>query len=137
MSFAPYLVFPGTARQAMTEYAAIFGATDLSIMDMASLPPDQRPPGSEGHVMHAQFSAGPGAPLLGSDAVTGMENPSGSPTVFHAAPSIAGANAVYTALAQGGDAFMPVAPTSWSPAFGMLRDKWGTTWMITVAPGAT
>lgn len=136
MSFAPYLVFPGTARQAMTDYAAIFGATDLTIMDMSSLPPDQRPPGTDDNVMHAQFSVGDGAPLLGSDSVTGMANASGSPTVFHAAPSIARANALYDALAQGGDAFMPVAPTSWSPAFGMLRDKWGTTWMITVSPGA-
>ncbi|MBC7476970.1 MAG: VOC family protein [Pseudorhodobacter sp.] len=137
MSFAPYLVFPGTARQAMTDYAAIFGATDLMIMDMASLPPDQRPPGSDGQVMHAQFSVVSGSPLLASDAVTGMENASGSPTVFHDAASIARANEVYAALARGGNAFMPVAPTSWSPAFGMLRDKWGTTWMITVAPGAT
>lgn len=136
MSFAPYLVFPGTARDAMTEYAAIFGATDLMIMDMASLPPDQRPPGTDGHVMHAQFSAGPGSPLLGSDSVTGMANASGSPTVFHAAPSIARAKELYTALAAGGNAFMPVGPTTWSPAFGMLRDKWGTTWMITVTPEA-
>lgn len=136
MSFAPYLVFPGTARDAMAAYAAIFGAQDLQIMGFDDMPPDQRPAGSAGQVMHAQFSAGPGAPLLGSDAVTGMDNGSGSPTVFHAAASIARANEIYDALSQGGHPFMPVAPTSWSPAFGMLRDRWGTTWMITVAPDA-
>ncbi len=73
---------------------------------------------------------------MGSDAVTGMENPSGSPTVFHAAENIARANEIYMALAQGGNAYLPVAPTSWSPAFGMMRDNWSTTWMITVAPVA-
>ena len=137
MSFAPYLVFPGTAREAMTEYARIFGATDLQITGFDATPANQRPLGTEGKVMHAQFSAGPGAPLLGSDSVTGMANPSGSPTVFHAAPSISRAREIYAALADGGDGFMPLAPTFWSPAFGMLRDKWGTTWMITVAPGAS
>ena len=136
MSFAPYLVFPGTARDAMTAYATIFGATDLQIMGFDATPEDQRPPGTEGKVMHAQFSAGPGAPLLGSDSVTGMANPSGSPTVFHAAASAARAGEIYAALAVGGDSFMPLAPTFWSPAFGMLRDRWGTTWMITVAQAA-
>jgi PhnB protein len=134
MSFAPYLVFPGTAREAMTAYARIFGATDLQIMGFADAPPGSAPPGDG--VMHAQFSAGPGAPLLGSDAATGMDNPSGSPTVFHAAANADRAAQIYAALAEGGTPFMPLAPTFWSPAFGMLRDRWGTTWMITVAPQA-
>ena len=137
MSFAPYLVFPCTARAAMTAYAAIFGAQDLQIMGFDDMPPDQRPPGSAGHVMHAQFSAGSGAPLLGSDSVTGMQNNHGSPTVFHAAASVARAGEIYAALAADGDGFMPLAPTFWAPAFGMLRDRFGTTWMITTAPGVT
>lgn len=136
MSFVPYLVFHGNAREAMTEYARIFGATDLEIRGFDATPPDQRPPGTDGKVMHAQFTAGSGGPLLGSDSATGMSNPSGSPTVFHAATSIARAHEIYAALSAGGDAFMPMAQTFWTPAFGMLRDKWGTTWMVTVAPGA-
>ena len=135
MSFAPYLVFPGTAREAMTAYAAIFGAQDLQITGFEAMPADQRPPGSAGHVMHAQFTAGPGTPLLASDSVTGMQNPSGSPTVFHATGSVARANEVYNALATGGDAFMPLAPTFFAAAFGMLRDRFGPTWMISSEPG--
>ena len=37
MSFSPYLGFPGTAREAMTAHAAIFGATDLQIMTGADV----------------------------------------------------------------------------------------------------
>ena len=121
----------------MTFYAQVFGATDLQIMGFDDTPPNQRPPGSAGLVMPAQFSAGPGAPLPGSDSVTGMANAAGSPTVFHAAASAARAKEVYGALCAGGDAFMPPAPTFWSPAFGMLRDRFGTTRMVTVAQGAT
>ena len=134
MSFAPYLVFPGTAREAMTAYAAIFGASDLQIMKFSDAPPGSAPPGTENGVMHAQFSAGPGAPLMGSDAVTGMANPSGSPTVFHAAATAARAAEIFDALAEGGTVIMALAPTFWAPAFGMLRDKWGISWMISVAP---
>ena len=134
MSFAPYLIFPGTARQAMTAYAAIFGATDLQIMGFADAPPGSAPPGNEDGVMHAQFTAGPGAPLMGSDTATGMANPSGSPTVFHAAAPPERAARIFAALAEGGTTIMPLAPTFWAPAFGMLRDTWGTSWMISVVP---
>ena len=134
MSFAPYLVFASNAREAMTAYAAIFGATDLQIMSFADAPPGSAPPGNGNGVMHAQFTAGPGAPLMGSDAATGMDNPSGSPTVFHAAANAARAAEVFDALAEGGAVVMALAPTFWAPAFGMLRDKWGISWMISVVP---
>ena len=134
MSFAPYLIFNGTARQAMTAYAAIFGATDLQIMSFADAPPGSAPPGNVDGVMHAQFTAGPGAPLMGSDMATGMANPSGSPTVFHAAATPASAARIFAALAAGGTIIMPLAPTFWAPAFGMLRDPWGVSWMISVVP---
>ena len=134
MSFAPYLVFDGDAREAMTHYAAIFGAADLQIMDLAEAP---TPPGQAPRVRHAQFTAGAGSPLLGSDRVTGMSNPSGSPTVFHAAPTTARATEIYADLSESGSPFMPLAPTFWSPVFGMLRDRFGPTLMITTQPGVT
>ena len=134
MSLAPYLVFDGTAPRAMTAYAAIFGASDLQIVGFADAPPDSAPPGNENGVMHAQFSAGPGAPPMGSDAATGMDNPSSSPTVFHAAATPARAAEIFDALAEEGTVVIAQAPTFWAPAFGMLRDRLGISWMISLAP---
>lgn len=37
---------------------------------------------------------------------------------------------IYAALAAGGDAFMPLAPTFWSACFGMVKDKFGLTWSL-------
>jgi PhnB protein len=137
MSFAPYIGFAGNARDAMTEYARIFGASDLQITDFAEAPPDQRPPGAEALVMHAQLTAGPGAPLMGSDIPDGYGTPGmGGSSVFHAAANAARAAEVFAALAQGGSVTMPLAATFWSPAFGMLTDRFGTRWMISVAPAA-
>ena len=99
MSFAPYIGFSGQAREAMTAYAAIFGATDLQIMG---------------------FGEG------------GM----GGSSVFHAAPDAARAAEVFAALSDGGAVTMMLAPTFWSPTFGMLVDQWGTRWMISVATDA-
>lgn len=133
MSFSPYLGFPGTAREAMSAYAAIFGSTDLQIMSFADAPEGQRPPGAENLVMHAQFSAGPGAPLMAADIPPGMERGKGNQSVFHAASSVEAVRAVFEALAEGGQVWMPFAPTFWSKGFGGLTDRWGTAWMITVA----
>ncbi len=137
MSFAPYIGFSGQAREAMTSYARIFGASDLQIMNFSDMPPDQQPPGAAGLVMHAQFSAGPGAPLMGCDIPPGMGTGGmGGTSVFHAAATVARATGLFDALSQGGSVEMPLAPSSWSPAFGMLTDRWGTRWMITVTPAS-
>lgn len=135
MAFAPYIGFGGNAREAMTEYARIFGAGDLQISAFTDMPEDQRPPGTEGLVMHAQFSAGPGAPLMGCDIPPGMGTPGmGGSSVFHAAADLDTATRVFAGLAQGGSIEMPLAPTFWSAAFGMLTDRFNTRWMISVAP---
>lgn len=137
MSFAPYVAFSGNARQAMTFYAQVFGAGDLQIMTFADAPEDQRPAGEETLVMHAQFSAGPGAPFMGSDVpkAYGMGG-MGSSSVFHAAADAAAAARVFAALSEGAQIMMPLSATFWSPAFGMLTDRFGTRWMISVAPVA-
>ena len=40
------------------------------------------------------------------------------------------AERVYTLLSNGGETFMPMAETFFAVRFGMLRDKFGTSWMI-------
>ena len=135
MSFAPYVAFSGNCRAAMTEYARIFGASDLQLMTFAEAPPDQRPEGAETLVMHAQFTADPGAPMMGCDVppAYGAGGMGGS-SVYHAAADAGEAARVFAALAEGGTISMPLAATFWSPAFGMLQDRFGTRWMISVPP---
>ncbi len=137
MSFSPYLGFAGTARAAMTRYAEIFGATDLAIMEFSDAPPDQRPPGTEGLVMHAYVSTGTGMPLMGCDIPEGYgPGGMGASSVYHDAPTAARAAEIVAALAEGGTLTMPLEKTFWSSAFGMVTDRWGTRWMISVAEPA-
>jgi PhnB protein len=137
MSFAPYIGFQGNARAALSAYAAIFGAKDLQIMSFAEAPEGQRPPGAEDLVMHGQFTAGTGAPFMGCDIPQGWgEAGMGGSSVFHGAADAAEAKRVFDALAEGGQVVMALAATFWSPAFGMLTDRFGTRWMISVAPAA-
>jgi len=47
---------------------------------------------------------------------------------------VADARRVFDALAAGGRVTMPMEKTFWAEAFGMLVDRFGTAWMVSVAP---
>jgi PhnB protein len=48
--------------------------------------------------------------------------------------SEAEADRLFAALADGGQIQMPLAKTFWSPRFGMLTDRFGLGWMVSVLP---
>ena len=45
-------------------------------------------------------------------------------------PEEAEAERIFAALSEGATIQMPMEETFWSPRFGMLRDRFGTNWMI-------
>ncbi|SHF88905.1 hypothetical protein [Devosia limi] len=42
----------------------------------------------------------------------------------------------WTKLAVGATVIAPLAPSGWAPLYGMVRDKFGVTWVLDVAPAA-
>ena len=49
-----------------------------------------------------------------------------------AMPTEAEVERVFALLAEGGEVRMPLTTTFWSPRFGMLSDRFGVGWMVTV-----
>jgi PhnB protein len=138
MSFNPYLNFDGTCREAMTFYAGVFGATDLSVMSFGDTPDNYpKSPETAALVMHSQFTTGPGAVLYASDVPPGMEWSGHNGTIYHSAPTTDRARAVFDALAEGGTVWMPLAETFWAPLFGGLTDRFGVSWMVSLDAAAT
>jgi len=131
MTFTPYLHFQGNCAEAMTAYARIFGG-DLTLTrfaDMPDGPPEFR---DCDLILHAMLTA-PNATLLGSDYPPGQKGePMQAISISYDAPDLAFARKVYDALLIGGIAVMPFEATFWSPGFGMLKDRFGTPWMISV-----
>lgn len=48
------------------------------------------------------------------------------------APDEAEADRVFAALTKDGLVVMPLEKTFWSPKFGMLQDRFGVGWMVSV-----
>ena len=129
MSFDPYIHFQGNCREAMTVYAAIFGGK-VEIMTYDQAPDATEVMKASGLVMHSTLHLN-GRILLASDFPPGHAgDPQAAVTISHIASSVADAKRLFAALAEGGTVMMEVQPTFWSDGFGMLKDRFGTHWMV-------
>ena len=68
--------------------------------------------------------------MASDDPTTDNFGPVQGMQVNYTTPEVAEAKRVFEALADGGEVTLPIAETSWSPAFGMCIDRFGTPWMI-------
>lgn len=137
MSIQPYLFFNGNCEEAFDFYRVALGAEPAEIMRYRDSPdpppPECMPPGWEDKVMHACLLIG-GVPLMGSDDGSGGSDSFKGFSVSITAPNAAVAGRWFEALSERGQVLMPIGETFWSPCFGMLRDRFGLGWMVTVEP---
>ena len=130
-----YLFFGGRCEEALAFYRTALGAEVNMLMRYKDspepAPPGMVPPGFENKVMHATFRIG-GTTLMASDGCEEGSSFNGF-SLSLAVPTEAEADRAFAALAAGGQVRMPLTKTFWSPRFGMLTDRFGIGWMISVA----
>jgi PhnB protein len=91
--------------------------------------PPNSPPEWKDAILHARMSIGE-TELLGSDVPPERFQPMRSAYLSLAVDSTAEAERVYALLSDGGEIFMPMAETFFAFRFAMLRDRFGTSWML-------
>lgn len=132
----PYLTFGGRCEEAIAFYTAALGAqTDMILRFKDSpqpMPPGVLAPGFENKVMHASFRIG-GGTIMASDGCHPASEFDGF-SISLSLPTEADAGRAFAALSEGGKVTMPLGKTFWSPCFGMVSDKFGVSWMISVLP---
>lgn len=133
----PYLFFNGNCEQALEFYKKALGAVvEFSMRYKESPekpPPGMVPPGFENKIMHASFNVGESL-IMASDDCTGESSRFQGFSLALSVATEAEADRAFKALAEGGKVKMPLTKTFWSPKFGMLTDKFGIGWMVSV-PG--
>ena len=136
MQVSPYLFFDGSCERALEFYKTALGAKVDMLMRYKEAP-EPGPPGcapSDGErVMHASFHVGDSR-LNASDTPGGQGKPMQGFSLAISVATPAEAKQRFDALAAGGNVFMPLGPTFFSPAFGMLTDRFGVQWMVVTDP---
>jgi PhnB protein len=134
MQIQPYLIFNGRCEEAVEFYRACLGAQVEMLMrnkDSPEPPPGMLPPGSEEKIMHVSLRIGDNVVMASDGMCQAAEG-------FHGFSLSANvddedeAGRVFAALSAGGQVRMPLGKTFWSPCFGMLVDKFGVSWMVSV-----
>ena len=133
----PYLFFNGSCEQAIEFYRKVLGA-EVEMMMRFKESPEPPPPGTvpagfENKIMHASFRVGQ-TTVLASDGCSADKANFEGFSLSLSVPNEAEADRVFNALANGGQVKMPLTKTFFSPRFGMLQDRFGIGWMISVAP---
>jgi PhnB protein len=129
MKVQSYLCFEGRTEEALKFYEKAIGAKVDMLMRYKEAPEGSCTPGTEDKVMHAAFHVGD-TQLMASDGR--MQPPakfSGISLTINAKDE-AEAKKLFDSLADGGQVQMPLAPTFFSPSFGMVGDRFGVTWMV-------
>lgn len=122
-----YVNYRGTCEAAFAYYAAHLGGRLTSLARHASQPNPQLPADWHDKVLHARIEIG-GTVLMGADIPHG--EPMRSAYLTLTLDSVSDTERVYELLSEGGEVFMPLAQMPFATRFAMLRDRFGTSWML-------
>jgi PhnB protein len=130
MKLHTYLNYGGNCEQAFRFYEQHLGGKIGMMMTYAEQPePKNIPPGMEKAILHARIDIGE-THLMASDVPPERFQPMRSAYLSLSTGSTEEAERIYALLSEGGEIFMPMEETFFAFRFAMLRDKFGTSWMI-------
>ena len=121
-----YINYPGNCEKAFRFYEQHLGGK-INMMMPHQQPPPNFPKEWKQPILHAIMQ-------IGNTLVRGADIPDAQPmrsaylTLRIDNPEKAGE--VYDLLSDGGEVFMKMEKTFFANRFAMLRDKFGTSWMI-------
>jgi PhnB protein len=130
MKLHTYLNYGGNCEQAFRFYEQHLGGKITMMMRHGQQPdPGGVPDNWKNAVLHARIDIGE-TQLMGADIPPDRFQPMRSAYLSLTVDSIDEAERIYALLSDGGQIFMPMQETFFAFRFAMLRDKFGTSWMI-------
>ncbi len=127
-----YLCYEGRCEEALEFYKKAIGAEVTAIMRFSDSPdPAMCPNGQKDKIMHSNFNVGETQLMASDGRCTGQGKFEGIALALEVADD-AEAKTRFEALAEGGQITMPLMPTFWTSSFGMVNDKFGVGWMVSV-----
>ena len=135
MNIEPYLFFEGRCEEAIDFYRKAVGAEVENLLRIKESPepppPGMHPPGSENKIMHACFKIGDTRVYASDGRCSGQPNFQGFSLSIGVADERQ-ADKLFAGLKEGGEVVLPLTKTFFSPRFGMVKDRFGVSWMVIV-----
>jgi PhnB protein len=130
MKLNTYLNYGGNCEEAFRFYEKNLGGKITALMTWADQPDASNiPPEMRKSILHARITIGD-TELMGSDVPPQRFQPMRSVYLSLSVASDDEAERIFALLSHEGDVFMPMQETFFASRFAMLRDKFGTSWMI-------
>jgi PhnB protein len=130
MQLNTYLNYGGNCEQAFRFYEEHLGGEVTMLMRHGEQPnAGSVAPEWKNAVLHARMTLG-GTELFGADIPPDRFQPIRSAYLSLSVNSVEEAERVYDLLTDGGQIFMKMEETFFASRFAMLRDRFGTSWMI-------
>lgn len=124
-----YLNYGGNCRQAFEFYVQHLGGTITSLTTHGEMGDPSVAPEWKDAVLHARMDIGD-TQLLGADVPPDRFQPMRSAYLTLMLESSTEAERIYDLLKDGGQIFMAMEETFFAHRFAMLRDRFGTSWML-------
>jgi PhnB protein len=128
-----YVNYRGSCEQAFRFYERHLGGRITLIARHGEQPNPQIPPDWREKILHARIEIG-STILMGADIP--QAEPMRSAYLTLSVDSEQEAERIYALLTDGGEIFMKMAKTPFANRFAMLRDRFGTSWMLLHEPGS-
>ena len=133
-----YLTFNGNCEEAFNFYKSVLGGEFSYLGRFNEMPPEAQEnvsPEDANKIMHVSLPISEETVLMGSD--TGGEWGSGFKQGNNFSVSITTdsrekADKFFNGLSEDGKVIMPMQKTFWGEYFGMLTDKFGINWMVSL-----
>jgi PhnB protein len=130
MKLYTYLNYGGNCRQAFEFYAEHLGGKITMLTTHGEQPQvGNIPPEWATAVLHARIELGD-TTVMAADIPPDRFQPMRSAYLSLLVDSNEEAERIYALLTDGGEIFMPMAETFFAQRFAMLRDRFGTSWML-------
>ncbi len=136
MNVSSYLFYEGQCQQALDFYRDILDIEIVELMHYADSPEPVAenciPPGSEGKVMHCSFRLGDSLFMASDGMCSGKADLNGF-AISLAVDDVQQAQRLFDVLGRDGEILMPLDKTFFAERFGMVKDRFGMSWMIHAA----
>ena len=133
MRISCHINFDGQCEEAFRTYHRVLGGRLETLLRFSDSPlGSQVPEEWQSRILHATLVLGE-YELLGSDVFPGQSAQKQGYSVTIWLTDAENAKSIFTALAAGGSVLMPLQPTFWAEAFGVVTDKYGVSWEVNCA----